>query len=707
MKQVLHDFRSSRILVADVPRPTPQANEVLVRNLCSAVSQGTERMVIQARSRNLVKTALKRKDLVRRVLNKTRRDGILATLQLVRRKLDNSAPLGYSSAGRVVEVGSDITDLRPGDVVACAGAGLANHAEYVCVPRLLCARVPDGVSPDAACFATLGAIAMQGVRQAEPQVGETVLVIGLGIIGQLTAQILSAAGITCLGADLDRRRVASVDKWPGCKGLAVAADTEQSVLEVTDGRGVDQVIITAASQSNAPIELAGAVARERGRIVVVGAVSMNLPRTPFYEKELEVRLSRSYGPGRYDAAYEFDGIDYPYGYVRWTENRNMESFLDLIARGNVRPQELIDKRYSIADAARAYTDIAAAESPPLGIVIDYPEAAGEESDSQRVPLSGGARRSGAVGIGVIGAGNFTRSVILPALSKVKNAQIVAIASARGVNARDLGAKYGCSFCTSDPDSLIESDDVHAVVITTPHHLHAAQALAALRAGKAVYLEKPLCTEPEQLDALRAAIEDDGCFFVGYNRRFAPMSVTMRKALAERHGPVALDYRINAGRIPPGSWITDRRKGGGRLVGEACHFVDLAKFLSGRQVTDVTCFGTGETSDDAVATLHFDDGSVATVRYITSGPPSLSKERIEAIWDGRVAVIDDFRHWSLQGANRNEERKASQDKGHAAALNAFIECARGETPCPFTAADLIETSRITFIMRGDLAALSDA
>jgi polar amino acid transport system substrate-binding protein len=698
MKQVLHDFNKGQIILADVPRPGVQPNSVLVRNLFSVVSPGTERAVIQGRSRNVVRTALERKDLVQRVMAKARRDGILAAMQAVKRKLEASLPLGYSCAGTAVEVGSDIGDIRPGDRVACAGAGFACHAEYVCVPRMLCARVPDGVAPDAAAFTTLGAIALHGVRQAEIACGETVAVIGLGIMGQLVCQIVEAAGGRPIGLDIAPARVEIFRKL--CRGSAVVAGAgaEQQVIELTEGRGADRVIITAASRSNEAIELAAAIARDRGRIVVLGGVLMQLPRQPFYEKELELRLSRSYGPGRYDAEYEIGGVDYPVAYVRWTENRNMQEFLRLVGNGAVRPLELVTHRYAIEDAVKAYDAMGNSAAPPLGMVIAYPSESSERAP-QRVTLRSRPRPKGKVGVAVVGAGNFARSVLLPTLAKMSDVSLEAVASARGVNARDLATKYGCDFCTTSFDEVIASDKVDAVFIATPHNLHADQALKALAAGKAVYLEKPLCISEEQLARLEEGVRGaEACLFVGFNRRFAPMTVRMQEVFAGRKSPVTLHYRVNAGALPSGNWYTAPEIGGGRIVGEACHFVDFAKFIVGRPVREVTARATAESRDDVVVMLHFDDGSVATISYVTSGPSAYPKEYVEVLGADKACVIDDFQRFSLCHGRRKEEVAAKQDKGHRAALAAFIECCQGKRERPFSLADLADTTRITFTMR---------
>ena len=695
MKQILHDFASGKVIVADVPCPAVTAQGVLVRNLFSAVSPGTERASVSARSRNVVRTALKRKDLVRRVLAKAKRDGFLATARAVRRKLGASLPLGYSSAGRVIEVGEDVSEIRPGDLVACAGAGYAGHAEYVCVPQMLCVKVPENVEAGAAAFTTLGAIAMQGIRQADPRIGETVAVMGLGIMGQLTAQTVEAAGAQCIGMDTDLARVEMFRNPCRGAGVQVDADAEQKVLDMTEGRGADRVIVTAASHSNSVIELAAAICRDRGRIVVVGDVPMQVPRPPFYEKELELKLSRSYGPGRYDPTYEVGGIDYPMGYVRWTENRNMQEFLRLVRAGAVTPLAFVTDRFPVERAPEAYGEPGEGRVRPLGVLIEYP-AREEAVPSHRVSLRTRRLTTGDVGVAVLGAGNFARSVVMPTLAKTPNVRLAGVASARGVNARDLATKYNCAFCASDIEELINADSVDAVFITTPHNLHAEQALRALAAGKSVYLEKPLCIREEDVDrVVGAAHASEGCFFVGYNRRFSPMGEMMRDAFAGRTGPLTMHYRVNAGKIPPGSWVVDPEIGGGRIVGEVCHFVDFARFVVGRGVCDVTACGTGETRDDVTATVRFEDGSVATISYVTSGPDAYSKEHIEVIGAGKACVIDDFRRWMLHDGRRTREKTCAQDKGHGAAFREFIDCVRGEAEMPFTIDELAETSRVTF------------
>jgi len=698
MKQILHDFRSGKVILADVPRPGAQRNTILVRNLFSAVSPGTERAVIHARSRNVIRTAFERKDLVRRVVAKARRDGILATVRAVSRKLDSSLPLGYSSAGRVMETGADVTDIRAGDLVACAGAGYACHAEYVSVPRMLCVKLPEGVGADAAAFTTLGAIAVQGVRQAEPRFGETVAVIGLGIMGQLTAQIVEAAGGVCIGMDVDAARVEMFRKACTGNGILVDSAAVEKVASLTDRRGADRVIITAASRSNDVIQLAASICADRGRIVVVGDVSMELPRQPFYEKELEIRLSRSYGPGRYDPSYEVGGIDYPIAYVRWTENRNMGEFLRLVERGSVQPLKLVTHRYAMPDAPKAYNAMAEGQGRQLGILIEYPAESREVSE-RRVTIQPRGRRTGHVGVGVLGAGNFTRSILLPTLAKVPDVRIVAIGSARGVNARDLATRFKCEFCTTDFNEMLSRDDIDAVFIATPHHLHAEQALRALAAEKSVYLEKPLCIREEDVGPLLEAMRrTEQCVFVGYNRRFSPMGVRMREVFAGRKRPIVLHYRVNAGFVPPESWVVNPEIGGGRIIGEACHFVDFARFVVGCPVRKTVALGTGETPDDVVAALHFDDGSVATISYMTSGPSALSKEYIEATGEGKTCLIEDYRKWVLFDSSGRNARTAVQDKGHRAAFKQFIQCVAGKAVSAFTPEELGDTSRITFKMQ---------
>jgi len=509
---------------------------------------------------------------------------------------------------------------------------------------------------------------------------------------------VEAAGAVCIGMDVDAARVEIFRTACTGEGILVDSAAAEKVSSLTDKRGADRVIITAASRSNDVIELAASICADRGRIVVVGDVSMQLPRPPFYEKELELRLSRSYGPGRYDPSYEVGGIDYPISYVRWTENRNMAEFLRLVARGSVQPLKLVTHRYAMPDAAKAYDAISESEAPPLGILIEYPSERRTFS-APRVAIQPRRRRTGGVGVGVLGAGNFTRSILLPSLAKVPDARIVAIGSARGVNARDLATKFKCDFCTTDFNEMLSSDDIDAVFIATPHHLHTEQTLQALAAEKSVYLEKPLCIREDDVELLLEAMrQTKQCVFVGYNRRFSPMGVRMREIFADRRRPIALHYRVNAGFLPPESWVVNPDIGGGRIIGEACHFVDFANFIVGSHVRETVAYGTGQTPDDVVAVLHFDDGCIATISYITSGPPALSKEYIEATGEGRACLIEDFRKLLLFDANRRTAQTAIQDKGHRAAFAKFIECVAGKAVSPFTPDQLADTSRITFKMQ---------
>jgi predicted dehydrogenase/threonine dehydrogenase-like Zn-dependent dehydrogenase len=697
MKQLLHDFRSGMVVVTDVPRPAVEPNCILVRNHFSVVSPGTERAVIESRSRNLVRTALERKDLVRRVLAKAKRDGILATLQAVKRKLDASLPLGYACAGTVIGVAPEVMDLREGETVACAGAGFACHAEYVCVPRMLCAKVPEGIPLEAAAFATLGAVAMHGVRQAAAQFGETVAVLGLGVIGQLTAQLLAAAGARVVAMDIVPERVAMAVRICSCDGVTVGPAADREVAALTGGLGVDRVIVAAASKRHDVLELAGVLCRDRGTVVVVGQVPMHVPRHLFYEKELDLRLSRSYGPGRYDPSYELGGLDYPIAYVRWTEARNLQEFLRLVQRGTVRPLELVTHRYPIERAVEAYVADPGETCVKLGLLIEYPSEGtppAEERIVLRVPRS---RKTG-LGIGIIGAGSFVRGVLLPAMARIPAVRVIALASARGVSARDLAQKYKCEFCTSDVHALVNYPAVDAVFICTPHCLHAEHARIALAAGKAVYLEKPLCTREEDIEEIIEAVKRAKVpFQVGFNRRFAPMGEQFRNWFAPRKTPMMLHYRVNAGKAPPGHWTSDPEVGGGRIVGEACHFIDFAKFLIGGKAELAGVQKTGETPDDVVALLRFGDGSQAAISYVTSGPPAYPKECVEGIAGGKACVLEDFRQIAFHDGRRLRQNSATQDKGHRFAFERFVRWAAGETEGGMDVDDVADTTRMTFRM----------
>jgi predicted dehydrogenase/threonine dehydrogenase-like Zn-dependent dehydrogenase len=661
------------------------------------------------------------------VMDTVAREGLASAYHKVKTRLGELSSMGYSAGGVVEGVGVGVAGLEPGDRVACAGAGYASHAERLWVPRNLVARVPEGVSSEAAAFATLGAIALQGVRQAEARLGETVAVIGLGILGQLTVQLLTASGVRPVAIDLDPSRVA-LAREHGALGLVRSDEVEARVTDATGGLGADAVIITAATSSTDPIELAGELARDRARVVIVGAVPIDVPRSPYYEKELDVRLSRSYGPGRYDPSYEEQGHDYPAGYVRWTEQRNMQAFLELVAAGKVALDRLITHRFDFDDAVSAY-DVVTGDnaSSVLGVVLRYPEGGDDEPDHRpgRIYLSGdsgslsrdsgqGSRtrtrtrtgvQAGKPGIGLIGAGSFAQGVLVPALRKL-DVELLGVSSAGGVSARKAAEEHGFRYLAASPEEILADPETHAVIIATRHGDHARLTAEALRAGKAVFVEKPLALTDQELDDVMAAAGsgsagDPGSapLMVGFNRRFAPATVFLRERLGGLPGARMVHVRANAGYIPPDSWVHDPVDGGGRLIGEGCHFIDLALYLAGSSAVRIET--TALAGDDPAAALQDNfvvsiqcaDGSVASVLYTAKGSPRSGKERVEMFAGGRTGIIDDFRTAEVQGRKR-ERWKGRQDKGHAAELAAFVAAVRHGEPSPIPLAELEHTSRVT-------------
>ncbi|MCG5053717.1 MAG: bi-domain-containing oxidoreductase [Myxococcales bacterium] len=652
-----------------------------------------------------------RPDLVRKLMAKASRDGLIATVEAARRKLDSPIPLGYSCSGIVLAVGEGVEAIPVGARVACAGAKVANHAEMNLVPQNLCALIPAEATDEAGAFVTVGAIALQGVRQAQPTLGETFAVIGLGLIGQLAVQLLRANGCRVLGVDLDPRKVALAERLGAERAMTRNQDVLGAAAAMTGGRGVDGVVITAATSSNDPIQLAGDLCRDRGRVVAVGAVGMDVPRRPYYDKEIALYQSRSYGPGRYDPVYEELGMDYPIGYVRWTEKRNMEAFLQLAAEGRIDVEPLISHRFLIGDAESAYELIGPgrpADVPePLGILLTYPIEEQEFGRTIEMPAAN-VRRRGNVRIGFAGAGNFASGVLIPALAETPHVSLSAIASARGFTATHLAEHYGFSFATTDLEALL-GENTDAVVISTRHNLHAAQATAALKAGKHVFVEKPLALDEDELgDVLAAQKETGKLLMVGFNRRFSPLAVQMQQSFLGHRGPLVMHYRVNAGTLPADSWIYDPAVGGGRIVGEACHFIDLMSFIAGASVVEVYAKAVApkagvRADENVILTITYADGSIGSIHYVATGDTATGKERLEVIGEGACAYLEDFRFLDLHRNGKSKYvRKLSQDKGHKAELAAFVEAVRQGGPAPIPIESLSATTRATFAAMRSLA-----
>ena len=708
MKQVFQDARSAEITVVEVPAPKLLEGCVLVRTAASLVSAGTERASSEFARKSLLQKARMRPDLVREVLSKISRDGLAATVSAVRNRLEQPGALGYSSAGTVVAVGEGIRDFNPGDRAACAGAGHAVHAEFACVPRLLMARIPSAnVDFGSAAFTTLGAIALHGVRNADVKLGDVVAVIGLGLLGQLTVQILKAAGCCVLAMDISDER-SQLALRLGADAVSTSPIAFQDLcLEHSAGYGADAVLIAAQTASNDPVNLAGAIARNRAVVVAVGTVAMDIPRRTFYEKELDFRVSRSYGPGRYDAAYEQKGIDYPIGYVRWTETRNMEAFLNLLANGKLDVQPLITHRFPVEQAHSAYDLISGKTNESfMGVLIDYPDGA---SLSRRVDLTNVERPVASfksVRIGVLGAGAFATSTLLPAMKRVAEVEMVTVGAASGSHARHAAQKFGFRSCTTDEQKIINDPSINTVVITTRHHLHAAQAVVALNAGKHVFCEKPLCLNEEELARIADALDDPASrsvLMVGFNRRFAPLALRLKSFLQDVHEPLALHYRVNAGYLAADHWLNDPRQGGGRIVGEVCHFVDFLCYLLGSSPVEVetrSLANSGRYSNDnIVCSLRFAEGSQGTISYLANGDKSFSKERLEVFGGGRVAVLEDFRRLELiQGGKKKVLRTFLwPDKGHRGEWEAFAAAIKNATASPIPFHEGLSTMMATFAL----------
>ena len=708
MKQVLQHVGTGEIGVTEVPVPKALAGCVLVRIAASLVSAGTERASHEFASKNLWQKARARPDLVRDVINKVRRDGIVSAVAAVRSRLDQPSALGYSSAGTVVASGEGLPDVRVGDRIACAGAGYAVHAEFACVPRLLVAKIPhdSGVSFEQAAFTTVGAVALHGIRTADVKLGDTVAVIGLGLLGQLTVQLLKAAGCRVLAMDIAPER-AELALRMGADAVSVSGGALHDLcLQHSANHGADAVLITAETASSDPVNLAGEVARDRAIVVAVGTVGLDIQRSLYYGKELDFRISRSYGPGRYDSAYEQKGRDYPIGYVRWTETRNMEAFLQLLSEGKLNLEALISHRFPIEHAKHAYELISGkAQEPYLGVLITYPEPAEQSRQCElvertRIAACGGEK---SMRVGVLGAGIFALGTLLPALKRVGDVELIGVCAANGSRARHAAEKFGFRYCATDEQKVLSDPNLNAVIIATRHHLHAQQVLAAMRAGKHVFCEKPLCLSEAQLAEILRAYEGrlaGTVLMIGFNRRFAPMALRMRDFLKQSDEPLAMHYRVNAGPIAPDHWVNDPEQGGGRLLGEVCHFVDFLTFLTGAPPIEVHTRSLADlgpsSADNLVISLQFADGSQGTISYLTNGDRACSKERVEAFSGGAVAVLEDFRRLELVRHGRKQVIRSflRQDKGHRAELEAFASAIRTGGQAPISLEDIVAVTLAT-------------
>jgi len=676
VKQVLQSLRNGQIELADVPCPAVRAGHLLVQTTCTLISAGTERMLVEFGQGSLIAKARSQPDKVKQVLQKIRTDGLLPTLEAVFSRLDEPLPLGYCNVGRVIEVGKGVEGFAIGDRVASNGP----HAEMVCVPSTLSAKVPDGVDDASASFTVLSAISLHGIRLLRPTLGEKFVVVGLGLLGQVAVQLLRASGCDVLGVDVNAARC-EMARAAGCETacIALGADPVKAAEQMSGGRGMDGVLITASAKTDEIMHQAAQMCRKRGRIVLVGVVGLNLMRSDFFEKELTFQVSCSYGPGRYDPQYEGQTRDYPRPYVRWTVARNFDAILGAMRERRLDVNGMISRRMPQVEAPKAY-DAIVNDPTVLGLVLDYPQQPPPldrrirlrpAADSAQTPASRPA-------IGVIGAGNFTKLVMLPAI-QATGATIKAVCSAGGVTGFHSARKFGAEEASSDYKALLAAPEVNTVFITTRHSAHAGMVVDALDAGKHVFVEKPLAIDAEQLDRVRDAHarRPDLQLMVGFNRRFAPHAVKVRQLLVGRSQPVCLSLMVNAGAIPADSWVHDPESGGGRIVGEGCHFIDLAAFLAASPITSVQSVMVGERAgaireDKMSMNLGFEDGSIASIHYWANGPKSYPKERVEVFSEGRVLVIDNWRKltaFEWPGAPRMSTR---QDKGHRAEVELFLQ-----------------------------------
>ena len=703
MKQLLQNMKTGQAVVAEVPTPTPGDGMALIRTANSLVSAGTERMLVSFAKQGLLGKARSRPDLIREVLNKARREGLLTTIEAALNKLDQPFALGYSSAGTIIKTGPGLVGFKAGDRVACAGGGYAVHAEYAIIPQNLMVPIPEPVNFEEAAFATIGAIAMQGFRLSEVGVGARVGIIGLGLLGLLTTGIARAAGCQVLGVELDPAR-ADLALQVGANKAVNREQAIEAARSFTQGDGLDAILICADTSDNDPLILAGEIARDRAKVVVVGSVGMEVPRKPYYEKELELVVSRSYGPGRYDPAYEEKAHDYPIGYVRWTETRNIAAFLTLLAEDKLDVSPLISHRVAIEEGARAYA-IIIGDQPYLGVLLTYEE---QDLPDERRILNTAApsvrvRPDEILALGVLGAGNYALSTFLPVVKRIGGIAPVGIASASGVSAHYAARRFGFGFAASKAETLLDDPVINMIAILTRHHLHSQQIQAAIQAGKHVYCEKPLAINTAELKQIEQMLqgENQPLLTVGFNRRFAPLAQHLKAFVDTRHEPLYMHYRLNANVLPKGHWLLDPEVGGGRIIGEGCHFIDFLTFLVGESPVEVLTQGLPDggiySEDNVIMTFRFPDQSLGLVSYLANGDKSFPKEYLEVFFGGQVATLNDWRLLETVAKGRRKVKRhlLRQDKGHSNAWRAFLAAVQGQGKLPIPYEQLLGVTRASF------------
>ncbi|MFN8153411.1 MAG: bi-domain-containing oxidoreductase [Bacteroidia bacterium] len=693
MEQLTQNLKDGHMQLLEVPFPALGSGQVLVRNHFSLISAGTEGKTVKDARLGYIGKARARKEEVKKVIQTAKTLGLKETYRLVMNKLDAPSALGYSCAGEIIAVADDVRDFRIGDKVACGGS-TAVHAEVVAVPVNLCVKLKNNVSMPEAAFTTLGAIAMQGVRQADLRLGENCVVIGLGLLGQITSQLLRASGVQVIGIDIDQKQVDQAAKY-SCDHTFNRSNEqlEQAILELTGGHGTDAVIITAATSSSDPIDLAGTISRKKGKVIIVGAVPTGFQRKNYYNKELELRMSCSYGPGRYDSEYEEQGIDYPFAYVRWTENRNMQAFADLLASGRLNIKPLVTHVFPFNDAKKAYDLILARTEPFSGIVLEYDL---QKKLTNQVTLRATASPATAAIVGMIGAGSFGQNFLLPALKG--KAELKNIATARPNNARNVADKFGFAQCSGSAGDILSDKEINTIFIATRHDSHAGYVKSAIENGKNVFTEKPLCLYPHELEEIAESWRKQPVrLMVGYNRRFAPLTQQLKKQL-NASVPVSILYRINAGIVPKEHWIHDPATGGGRIIGEVCHFIDYCAYLAGSKITSlhaVAMKDAANLTDTLCISMQMENGSIASISYFSNGNKDLPKEYIEVYNGGVVGIIEDFRELKMLGPKGQRREKSVMDKGHKAEVDAFIRSVNEGTPCPISFEEIYNSTYFTF------------
>jgi len=709
MKQIAQNYKSGELAVLDVPAPVCRPGGVLVRTLFSLISTGTEMMKVSEASMSMVGMARARPDQVRKVVDQVQQQGVVSTYKKVMNKLDSYTPLGYSLCGVVTEVGRGAEEFKVGQLVACAGNEQALHADYNWVPVNLCAAVPPGVLPEHAAFATVASIAMHGVRRAEVQLGETAAVIGLGLIGQLVVRLLVAAGVQVVGIDPvpDRCRLAEKAGAVVCGSPDDLASVLAELGRITSGRGADQVFLSAGGSSNGPVEAAVKLARDRARVIDIGKMKLDLPWNDYYMKELDVRFSRSYGPGRYDTRYELEGVDYPVGYVRWTEKRNLESFLDLVARNQLEVGTLIDGVFPMAEAAKVYGDLKSGELKAVGVLLEYPVPAADAPAPATKHVLPGAKTPSVskspgsakdqIALGFVGAGNYASSMLLPHLAKLPAANLAHVATTKSLSAVNAQKKFGFTTASTDSDSVFEDASLDAIFIVTRHATHAKLVCRALETGKAVYVEKPLALTREETDEIAATIEKTGNdrLMVGFNRRFAPLLTAMRKGFGAAASASSTRYLVNAGPLAADSWYLNEAAEGSRFAGEGGHFIDTLSWWADSLVEEVYAV-RGPEKGDVQATFRFANGASGTIAYLTGGNARFPKETLDAIGGGGSARLDNFKTaevWTAKGTSTTKAR-GGQDKGQQSEMAQFVEAVAAGGPMPISADSLLATTRAT-------------